>query len=125
LIQSTSLPTKDELSAPARDLLLKLREMLVNPLSAEDFPHGKFTRKQIRSYTGFSNYRTHLAIKELLKLDYATWRGRMENGQHCYSLVAEDGTSDDENILGLKTAQEIEAEFNSKNNISQPLIYDI
>ena len=116
LIESTSKSVKDELSSPARELLAMLREMVVNPLSKEDFPGGKFTRKNIREATGYSNYRTHLCVKELLKLDYITYRGRLENGQHSYSLVSEDGTPEEDNILGVKSVKDIEAEFNAKNN---------
>jgi len=69
----------DELSRPGNDLLLQLDELAKERLKAtqKDNPDSKlrtsdlsFSRRDIREYTGWSNTRLHVHLKELVDFEY-------------------------------------------------------
>lgn len=101
----------DELSRPSRDLLYELEKMLErsgNP----DSPEGEvgspdrrksFTRREIREFTGWSNYRVHTHLKELIELEYLSAEAdRVTNG-HRYRLLWDGQGKDGRRfMLGLQ-----------------------
>jgi hypothetical protein len=78
----------DELSRPSRDLLFELEKMVRARLNAEKEEHlnrMSFTRREIREFTGWSNYRVHTHLKELIELEYLSAEAdRVSNG-HRYA----------------------------------------
>ena len=101
----------DELSRPGRDLLLQLDAMVetrVKDLTKDDDSRQprrtaiSFSRREIRDFTGWSNYRVHTHLKELTELEYLIIEsGR--NGQSYRYHLAYDGQGQDGErfMLGL------------------------
>jgi hypothetical protein len=102
--------TLDELSRPSRNLLLELDKMLQrsgNP----DSPEGEagsadlrrsFTRREIREFSGWSNYRVHIHLKELVEFEYVSVETDRVNNTYRYRLLY-DGQGKDGSrfMLGL------------------------
>ena len=99
----------DELSRPSRDLLFELEKMVRERLNGEkDEPLNRvsFTRREIRKSTGWSNYRVHTHLKELIELEYlAAESDRVTNG-HRYRLLWDGQGKDGRRFcLGIKEAE--------------------
>ena len=99
----------DELSRPGRDLLILLDEM-IDALWAEAVEkdhtvkrvHIPFTRRDIRKFTGWSNYRVHTHLKELVNLEYVFVESGKNGMSYCYRLAYEgQGKDGSRFILGL------------------------
>lgn len=101
----------DELSRPSRNLLLELEKMVRERLGDpedEDSDQGgslhrvSFTRREIREFTGWSNYRVHIHLKELVEFEYVSVETDRVNNTYRYRLLY-DGQGKDGSrfMLGL------------------------
>lgn len=101
----------DELSRPSRNLLLELekmvRERLGDPEDKDEDQGGSlhrvsFTRREIREFTGWSNYRVHIHLKELVEFEYVSVETDRVNNTYRYRLLY-DGQGKDGSrfLLGL------------------------
>ena len=101
----------DELSRPSRNLLLELekmvRERLGDPEDKDEDQGGSlhcvsFTRREIREFTGWSNYRVHIHLKELVEFEYVSVETDRVNNTYRYRLLY-DGQGKDGSrfMLGL------------------------
>ena len=100
----------DELSRPSRNLLMEIEKMVRERLQKKDCDEQEplrlngvaFSRREIRQYTGWSNYRVHTHLRELIELEYVSVEtDRMTNG-HRYRLLYEGQGKDGEKfMLGL------------------------
>jgi hypothetical protein len=100
----------DELSRPSRNLLMDIEKMVRERLQKKDGDEREplrlngvaFSRREIRQYTGWSNYRVHTHLRELIELEYVSVEtDRMTNG-HRYRLLYEGQGKDGEKfMLGL------------------------
>lgn len=100
----------DELSRPSRDLLFELEKMIQQRTTSDEQRTSSvsFTRREIREFTGWSNYRVHTHLRELIELEYLSAEAdRVTNG-HRYRLLW-DGQGKDGSrfMLGLKNPDEI------------------
>jgi len=115
----------DELSRPGRDLLLALDEMVKARLkekkrdgdpatrlgAGEHTPRGAgvlFSRREVREFTGWTNTRLHIHLKELVDFEYlAVDAGR--NGLPFRYRLAWDGQGQDGKrfVLGLKDVADL------------------
>ena len=102
----------DELSRPGRNLLMELERMARERLKKEqpDQPDGRaaplnrlsFTRREIRTFTGWSNYRVHTHLRELIELEYVSIEVGRGTGGHRYRLLYDgQGKEGDKFMLGL------------------------
>ncbi len=103
--------TLDELSRPSRNLLLELEKMLTqsgNPdrdggseVGSSDHRRS-FTRREIRECSGWSNYRVHIHLKELVEFEYVSVETDRVNNTYRYRLLY-DGQGKDGSrfMLGL------------------------
>lgn len=83
----------DELSLPARNLLAVLGELIEQRLAQVGLPEGDpttitFTRRDIREFSGWSHYRVHTHLNELLELQYVLTDVRGPAGPHRYRLAS-------------------------------------
>ena len=112
-ILGTSL---DELSLPSRNLLELLEAMVeerLEKLSAEA-PETKpsrstisFSRKTIRNHTGWSNYRVHTHLKELVEYEHVTVESGRNGTVYRYRLLYDGrGQVGDKFALHLKDVAE-------------------
>jgi len=93
----------DELSHPSRNLLQELEKMVGESEAAS------FTRRQIRQFTGWSNYRVHTHLKELVDLEYLACELDRPGGGHRYRLLYNGEGKDGETfVLGLREVSELE-----------------
>lgn len=98
----------DELSRPSRNLLLELEKMVRERLGDGDQEEGgslhraSFTRREIREFTGWSNYRVHIHLKELVEFEYVSVETDRVNNTYRYRLLY-DGQGKDGSrfMLGL------------------------
>ncbi|MFO7899035.1 MAG: DNA primase [Planctomycetota bacterium] len=98
----------DELSRPSRNLLLELEKMVGERLGDEaddpgDMRRVAFTRREIREFTGWSNYRVHIHLKELAEFEYVSVESDRVNNTYRYRLLY-DGQGKDGSrfMLGLE-----------------------
>jgi PAS domain-containing protein len=101
----------DELSRPGRDLLILLDEMIEKLWKQIRMQHKdtkvkrtdiSFTRRDIREYTGWSNYRVHTHMKELVNLEYVFVETGKNGSCFRYRLAYEgQGKDGSRFILGL------------------------
>jgi DNA primase catalytic core len=99
----------DELSRPGRNLLLELERMVRARLEKGDQANEapplnrvSFTRREIRGFTGWSNYRVHTHLKELIELEYVCADLDRGTGGHRYRLLYDGQGKDGEKfMLGL------------------------
>ena len=107
----------DELSMPGRDLLNHLdilakqrAKEVKDPEDEENFPITRieFNRRDIRSFTGWSNYRVHTHLKELVELDYVIPVSGRNGCAYRYRLAYEGQGKDGKRfMLGLKPVEKI------------------
>ena len=105
----------DELSRPGHDLLLALNEMVQARLNETNRDERKlrasdilFSRREVREFTGWTNTRLHIHLKELVDFEYlAVETGR--NGLPFRYRLAWDGEGKDGRrfVLGLKDVQDL------------------
>lgn len=102
----------DELSRPSRNLLLELEKMVRERLGDGDQEEGgslhrvSFTRREIREFTGWSNYRVHIHLKELVEFEYVSVETDRVNNTYRYRLLY-DGQGKDGSrfMLGLSNVE--------------------
>jgi len=105
--------TLDELSSPSRDLLRLLEEMVTATLDnlgadALDRSAVAFTRRQIREFTGWSNYRVHTHLRELVDLEYVTIESGRNGMPFRYRLPYDgEGKNGERFLLGLRNANDL------------------
>ncbi len=81
--------TMGELSAPGRALLAKVREMVKERGKGREY---KFTRRDIREYSGWSDFQVKTHIGELEDLEYLYTVTGQKGKEYVYELMApEDG----------------------------------
>lgn len=107
----------DELSIPARNLLELIEKMLDERLTqlAKSEPDNlkrrsdlTFTRRDVREFAGWSNYRTHTHLKELIDLEHVIIEsGRSNSLQHYRLLYDGQGKDGHRFIPGVKNVAEI------------------
>jgi PAS domain-containing protein len=107
----------DELSRPGRDLLMLLDEMIEALFQKISGQHKDtrlkrtgitFSRRDIREYTGWSNYRVHTHIKELVNLEYVFVETGKNGSSFRYRLAYEgQGKDGSKFILGLADPGEL------------------
>ncbi len=107
----------DEVSRPGRDLLMLLDEMvekLWQKLTGKEASNKlkrtgiNFTRRDIREHTGWSNYRVHTHLKELVHLEYILVESGKNGSPFCYRLAYEgQGKDGSKFILGLTNPEEL------------------
>jgi len=101
----------DELSRPGRNLLMELERMVRDRLKKDPAAEGdqvpplnrvSFTRREIRGFTGWSNYRVHTHLRELIELEYVCADLDRGTGGHRYRLLYDGQGKDGEKfMLGL------------------------
>jgi len=102
----------DELSRPSRMLLLEIEKMVqewtgknekdVDADESARLNHTSFSRRQIRQYTGWSNYRVHTHLKELIEYEYISVETDRATSSHRYRLQYEgQGKDGAKFMLGL------------------------
>lgn len=92
-----------ELSRPGRTLLFELENMVRDRLKPENETcRPAFSRRQIREHTGWSNYRVHTHLKELIEYEYLSIATDRNTNGHRYRLLY-DGQGKDGStfMLGL------------------------
>ena len=98
----------DELSRPGRNLLLELEKMVLRRIADEERRTSSvsFTRREIREFTGWSNYRVHIHLKELVEFEYVGAETDRVNNTYRYRLLY-DGQGKDGSrfMLGLSNAE--------------------
>jgi hypothetical protein len=91
----------DELSRPGRTLLEELEKM-----AAGDEAKRAFTRRQIRERTGWSNYRVHTHLNELIEFEYVAAESGRNGELYRYRLIYDgEGKDGEKFVLGLKTPE--------------------
>ncbi len=104
----------DELSRPARDLLITLAEMVKERLALNEEKRGGderpadvlFTRREIREFTGWTNTRLHIHLKELVDFEYLLVESGRNGLPFRYRLAYEGQGQDGRKfVLGLKTPE--------------------
>ncbi len=94
----------DELSRPSRDLLLQLEALVKDRTrDTERKPSAvAFTRREVRGFTGWSNYRVHTHLKELIEFEYLAVESDRLTNSHRYRLLYDGQGKDGEKfVLGL------------------------
>lgn len=102
----------DELSVPARTLLGELQKLVAERLKApREGAAGAapvvFSRREVRRFTGWSNYRVHTHIKELVNLEYVLVKSGSQGAAYGYRLAPD--VRDEMEPLSLKSAEELQA----------------
>ena len=98
----------DELSHPARSLLEQLETLADTRLAAGGDPEAgrlsvSFTRREVREFSGWSNYRVHTHLKELVEYEYVQVDAGRNGVTGRYRLVC-DGRTDDGRRLAIRFA---------------------
>ncbi len=111
----------DELSAPGRELLILLDDFVEKrfcKLQEDDHENVPsqtriaFTRRDIREFTGWTNTRLHIYLKELIDMEYVIVEsGRNNSLQHYRLLYEGQGKDGGKFIPGLKSIDEITKEY--------------
>ena len=118
----------DELSRPGRDLLMLIEEYVttrVGQLHEED-PDGtyssanlSFSRRDLREATGWSNYRVHTHLKELVEYEYLAVESGRNGMPYRYRLVYEGQGKDGEKfMLGLRAIEDLVIETAKRMRIA-------
>jgi len=108
----------DELSRPGRNLLMELERMVRErqKQNGHDEPADQsaplsrvsFTRREIRTFTGWSNYRVHTHLRELIDLEYIEADRGAGGSGHRYRLLYDGQGKDGEKfLLGLADPGEL------------------
>jgi hypothetical protein len=98
----------DELSIPSRSLLLLLAEMVGaarrSPgAESPGSPADGFTRRQIREFSGWSSYRVHTHLKELVEFEYVAVESARNGSVHRYRLAYDgQGQNGGRFLLGVR-----------------------
>ena len=96
----------DDLSRPGRNLLLELEKM-VRQRTKEQRPSSvSFTRREIREFAGWSNYRVHIHLRELVEFEYVSAESDRVNNTYRYRLLYDgQGKDGSKFVLGLSNVE--------------------
>ncbi len=94
-ILGTSL---DDLSIPARDLLMQLNAMVP---AKEHRMNSTFTRTEIMNFTGWTKTRLHIHLNELLEMELVVKQSGTKNSLQHYKLLYQ-GETERKFIIGLR-----------------------
>jgi len=107
----------DELSRPSRSLLMLLDEMaeaIEKRLKKENDDHTpkrtsiSFSRRDVREFTGWTNTRLHIHLKELVDFEYIIVETGRNGMPYRYRLAYEgQGKTGERFMLGLKDVDEL------------------
>lgn len=97
----------DELSRPSRELLKLIRDFVEQRAAGEKCPREQvgFTRREVREYSGWSDYQIKAHIKQLEELEYLA-AGSGRRGQLFAYRLAWDG-SGERFLPGLVSVEEV------------------
>ena len=112
----------DELSSPARQLLVLLDDYVdkrfneLATIDKDNVPsrnHISFSRREIRDFTGWTNTRLHIYLRELIDMEYVLIdSGRNNTSRQQYRLLYEgQGKDGNKFICGLKSVEDIRKEY--------------
>lgn len=96
--------TMGELSAPGRALLSKVREMVKEKGKGREW---RFTRRDIREYSGWSDFQVKTHIGELTDLEYLWAVDGKKGKEYVYELKATPESQEEERpmLAGLRSAE--------------------
>lgn len=97
-----------ELSKPSRTLLFELEKLVEARLEGREGGRSSisFSRREIREYTGWSNYRVHTHLRELIEYEYLAMETDRLTGSHRYRLLYDgQGKEGERFFVGLQTAE--------------------
>ena len=79
----------DEVSIPARNLLFTIEAMAGRMAGKDGTAVGevRFTRRDIREYSGWTRTRTQIHLKELIEMEYVVIDSRRSSGLQFYKLL--------------------------------------
>lgn len=100
----------DELSPPSRKLLDEIRQMVVKRSSELGIAPDEyaFTRREVRQWTGWSDFQVKLHIEELTELEYLFARQGKKGKEYVYELkYGGEGQDGRKFLLGLTPASEL------------------
>jgi hypothetical protein len=105
----------DELSHPGLSLLMLLDAMVADgrTRTAGQGAAGStvFTRRDVRSYTGWSDYRVHTHLRELVDLEYVLVESNRAGFRHRYRLAYDgQGKSGEKFLMGVRSVDELAEE---------------
>jgi len=85
----------DELSPPSRRLLMLIKEMVDAATSSGKKPaEYRFNRRQIREYSGWSDFQVRTHMQELEELEYIYAASGKRGKEYVYELVYTGGGED-------------------------------
>jgi DNA primase len=102
----------DELAPPSRTLLTLILEMVTIMSKDQQCAISEvyFTRRQIREYTGWSDWQVRAHIKQLEELEYLYARIGSKGKEYAYALNYQgQGENDQRFYLNLTTVEQIKA----------------
>jgi len=100
----------DELSPPSRKLLLIIREMSEKALeeSRESIKEYRFSRREIREFSGWSDFQVRTHIQQLEDLEYLYAAAGRKGKEYVYELIYTGGGEDGKPFLiGLIDSDEL------------------
>ncbi|MBT7632095.1 MAG: DNA primase, partial [Desulfobacula sp.] len=99
----------DELSTPSRKLLEMIQDMC-QQRTAEQNDEVRFTRRDIRIFTGWSDFQIRTHINQLEDLEYIFSTTGRKGKEYVYELIVKEGGEDGELFLvGLVNMDELRA----------------
>jgi len=97
----------DELSPPSRKLLMLIKQMCEERAKEEDQEHI-FNRREIREYTGWSDFQIRSHIKQLEDLEYLYGVTGRRGKEYVYELVYTGGGEDGRPfVIGLVDMEQL------------------
>jgi len=104
--------TLDELAPQTRGLLLQLHEM-VKAMAANEGVDGedvRFTRRQVRDYTGWSETQVRTHLDRLQTMEYVLAHRGMRGQSYVYELLYDgEGTDGNPFLMGLIGSEKLES----------------
>ncbi len=116
----------DELSAPARELLVTLDAYVekcfhdLQDIDKENVPSRtriNFSRRDIRDFSGWSRTRVHTYLNELIEMEYVVHdSGKINSLQHYRLLYEGQGKDGAKFVPGLKSVEQIERDYDQDSS---------
>jgi len=100
----------DELSSPGRELLMQIEEMIEKRAKVQEVKTTDitFSRKDIRDFTGWKDFRVHTHIKELVNFEYVSIDSGRNGCGFRYRLSYQgQGKHGEKFLLGLKPVEQL------------------
>jgi hypothetical protein len=102
----------DELSAPSRELLFLINEMVkeISVKARKKSSDVRFSRRDIREYTKWSDHQVRDHLRQLVELEYVVVVSGRNGSRMMYELVYDGGGEDGKRFfMGLTDVDEIKA----------------